>query len=760
MTNSKTLTAKQENLEVMQVLINSMYEAGITYVQIANLAECAKNSVTNWKKSISSPALHYFQKIEKNIMPLLAANKEDLDVKIMANIRSKGKDVKTVQFILERLSPEAGICRFLQYYVFNYQNDRKLDLLEELITNPEYLEYIRKVLLKKLQIKGKGYKFFDADFWAFSRGSDIDTEPILKDGNWLMLRFADSESSYGYRTLLHIKYSYSKEELLQLSLFMRDNPDKVNMMVLITADRVSQKELHYCIQDNIYVEKLKVKDVAEESASENFIYEEGPDAEKLLPINRFCDTIWNRISKYFSVIYKNIIFSHLDEKLKEGKRAERGILWEDHFANRHEINFECERIKEILSRENSSGNSPCSRDKVAVSIGFVSFPVLLMLREHFQKIICLDNAMDCINEYKRKFGGRGDFSIFTSSIADYITNRCSLYHSVDLVVIGTGYASFLRYPSVYYQYINTWLKNDGIVYISYYNSEFIYDYIDWITLNQNMDFLPVADTKTAKVNINKAGKYYIYCETNNYKDAKSFVGRYFELQNIYSYPVASVLFEQGKHFLQNILKELDKEYARKGVSLDNMTFSNCRGCFLDIVAQKKTKPLVCSSGMEQHLIHHAYARTCDNRYEQLKKEGLREDGHNYVKVLICQDRNTSGSMTLPGIKCYYAIALPYNKQIEETTDNEVVVFSKKLKLLNIQQLNELGFEIGNITPFFTFKNENVKWIKICDHSLLSSSYPYIFTGSGRCDASIKMSKREFQGYLEQYSYDYSQVLGG
>ena len=135
-----------------------------------------------------------------------------------------------------------------------------------------------------------------------------------------------------------------------------------------------------------------------------------------------------------------------------------------------------------------------------------------MLREHFQKIICLDNAMDCINEYKRKFGGRGDFSIFTSSIADYITNRCSLYHSVDLVVIGTGYASFLRYPSVYYQYINTWLKNDGIVYISYYNSEFIYDYIDWITLNQNMDFLPVADTKTAKVNINKAGKYYIYCE--------------------------------------------------------------------------------------------------------------------------------------------------------------------------------------------------------------------------------------------------------
>ena len=58
MTNSKTLTAKQENLEVMQVLINSMYEAGITYVQIANLAECAKNSVTNWKKSISSPALH------------------------------------------------------------------------------------------------------------------------------------------------------------------------------------------------------------------------------------------------------------------------------------------------------------------------------------------------------------------------------------------------------------------------------------------------------------------------------------------------------------------------------------------------------------------------------------------------------------------------------------------------------------------------------------------------------------------------------
>ena len=90
----------------------------------------------------------------------------------------------------------------------------------------------------------------------------------------------------------------------------------------------------------------------------------------------------------------------------------------------------------------------------------------------------------------------------------------------------------------------------------------------------------------------------------------------------------------------------------------------------------------------------------------------------------------------------------------------MVVFSKKLKLLNIQQLNELGFEIGNITPFFTFKNENVKWIKICDHSLLSSSYPYIFTGSDRCDASIKMSKREFQGYLEQYSYDYSQVLGG
>ena len=88
-----------------------------------------------------------------------------------------------------------------------------------------------------------------------------------------------------------------------------------------------------------------------------------------------------------------------------------------------------------------------------------------MLREHFQKIICLDNAMDCINEYKRKFGGRVDFSIFTSSIADYIT--CLLYTSTlaDLSRIAG------MTPKYFCRYFRAAIHRTPMDYLNYYRIE-------------------------------------------------------------------------------------------------------------------------------------------------------------------------------------------------------------------------------------------------------------------------------------------------
>lgn len=195
-----------------------------------------------------------------------------------------------------------------------------------------------------------------------------------------------------------------------------------------------------------------------------------------------------------------------------------GYLWEPRFVTKREIDFECKQIKKLLNLDGSQSYSDSKvknepQCDMVIAVGFVSFPAALLLKDYFKRVVLLDNTGGSVEAYQKKFGNTGKVEtlIFTSTIGNPVTNIRKLYHAADLVIVGGGCTSFFKNPKVYYEYVNTWLKEEGIAYFSYYNTDFIYDYVDRVTLDDNMDFRPVPETRIAKVNLIPRSKYHIYC---------------------------------------------------------------------------------------------------------------------------------------------------------------------------------------------------------------------------------------------------------
>ena len=742
MKKEKKSYGRQMSLEVTQQLIGVLYEMGIRYNQMPALFDCTEGTITNWRKGKTTPDEHSIR-VSLERLPRFLGKTDGGEEKLIQYFRDHYRTQEAGGYIMDRLYGCDGIGELLEYLLVDYDNDRQADNLAEILRNKRYIPYIMQLLSEKAQLHVTEHKFFKVEKCSFTK-EDQDNIMSMDPEACFVLKCSDSGSSYGYKVLVNTNFVPGDNTL---HIHRNQHAVKrynVNMMILLTTARLDGEMISFYVNNNIYVETVEREDFEKRGAECSFAYNTDLPAQYLVAVNRYCDLLWEKISKYFDVIFKNVIFEKLDTKSVEKKRRERGLLWEAKFATRHEINFECERIKELLGEW---PGSPAEKRDLAVAIGFVSFPVVLMLRQYFRKVIFLDNAYHCVSQYEKEYkdSTQGEFSAFTSAVGGYITGMYSLYGNVDLVVVGAGYVSFLKNPSSYYKYINTWLKNEGIVYLSLYNSEFTYDYIDRITLNENMDFFPESWDKQAKVNINRMGRYHIYCDMGHYDKTKEQVSRYFEIESMFSYPMASLLVGSGKAFLQNILKELDKEYSRKGIPLEGKNFNNTKGCFLDVAARKRVGHGIRLVRFQEYEIHHPYSISRKAQFAALAEEGLREDGSNFVKVLICREDGANGA-------AYYLVVLPSNSQIPETEERMIDIQKKRLNMLTIAEVNELGFEIGNMSPFFEC-TRGIQWKKLYDKSISRLADNYIFTGSGRCDVTLKIPGNVFMKKLEEFGFE-------
>lgn len=513
------------------------------------------------------------------------------------------------------------------------------------------------------------------------------------------------------------------------------------MILLFGNIKISDEELRFFMDSNIYMEEIKLKEINAKDRSKDYIYNSpNTDIEMELLANKYTDILLGRLRKYFSVIYKNILFD--SEKILNNKQKENYTFWDARFATRHHINFQENRIKELFE----CGKIP--QNGYAMAIGYLSFPCILRLVDMCKKVYLIDNSNKSVKMYQEYIKNLDParskklvFITFTSGMFIPITKLYNLYYSMDFILLGSGSGSFIKKLQTYYLICNSWLKKNGVLYISFLNEEFLYQYVDRATAEQNFEFIPHDNEKRATAFItNSVEKYDLYCETYNCNEIMNVARKYFELITMYSYPLASVLIGTHKSKLQNILKELDKEYSKQGWQVK--TFSNCKGYYIDAVLKK-------ADGCQLSAMEENSEKTKKILFHD--KEKFRK---YYLKTLLLAEKTTSVDDCIKNdtsVKIY-TVLLSTKKRLPETDNNEICLGDKKFRLLNISEINALGIEYRNISPFLKSSDTKITLIKNYDIELTEKENRIFYVGDGSTDGGYEIEQRTLISLLTKYAY--------
>jgi len=723
----------------------------VNYSKMNELIGCTEQTARNWRNEKNHPksfvrdickklpeALDESQKIEYlNILKEQFSDECD-------NVQQALADMNTVEKLFE-------------YLYGKYEQDLTQDIHFDLINNIDSNPQLRDNILKKLIINEKRTLIYHVEEIGDQEKEIIDKNNPkwkLNLDHCLFLKFREGERAYNYKIL--VNYNFNSEEYKQVGEIIEARyalqEYGVKMILLFANTQIPKEHVAFCMDYNMYIEEINYLEIQDKKTSKDYIYGVS-DIEKDTLINKYTDIVLGRLSKYYSVIFKNILFD--PSKVITHKQSENYVLWEAKFATRHHINFQTERIDELLTnagneqkRFHQSGEFV--QGKKALAIGFLSFPSILRLAMYFEHIYLLDNSQQSISCYQKiirskysDLAGKIHCITFTSVLYEYTTNLYNLYNAIDFILIGTGEGSFLKKLPIYYRMCNSWLKTNGYIYVSFLNSEFLYEYVDRITLEENFDFIPIANEHRAEAHIsNFQNTYDLYCEMNDFNELKDVGEQFFKFIKAFSYPLASVLQGTHKVRLQNILKEIEKEYSKSGFNI--RTFSNCKGFYIDGLFQKHVGGEVKSCILNNEGIE----------VENLNLVDRDEYRYFYLKTLLLAEKGTmTKNLECPcGKKVIYCILLPNYKKLPETENNEIFLGPKRFRLLSLTEINMLGIEYKNMSPFLVEQTSNLRIMKYYDKDIIESK-KYCYVGDGTSRGLYKLKKNVLIEKLNEFGYE-------
>lgn len=645
-----------------------------------------------------------------------------------------------------RLEQITTLEELLEYLCKDFKQDLGKDKIYELTNGLKADSQLREIILEKFRINEKRTPIFRVKKLGVEEKTEIENKPMkwkLDLEHCFVLEFKEKEKSYTYKVL--VNYNFNKKAHKDAGEYAeaRDAVKAygVKMILLFSNTKISDQEMRFFMDSNIYVEQISSKELVEKMISKDYVYSSSSlDMEIEILANKYADIILGRINKYYSVIFKNILFE--SEKSLGNKYIDNFIFWEAKFATRHHINFQTNRIMELLNaREDMT-------TRKALAIGYLSFPSILRLIHKFDKVYLMDNSSKSLKMYENYLQencsvllSKVEFVTFTSVMFDAIVKHYNLYNTFDFVLLGTGSASFLKKIQPYYMMSNLWLKRNGVLYVSFINSEFLYEYVDRVTAEENFEFIPSTGggRATALMN-NSTEKFELYCETGSYSALKESAEKYFSVEKGYSYPLASVLQGTYKKPLQNILKELDKEYSKKGI--EQKTFSNCKGYYVDMVLRKGNGEKIEMSKLENDSIKRVVFDS-DNKYKKF-----------YLKTLLLEEIHLSKEKEEndENLQEIYVVTLPSQKMLPETDCNEICLGEKRFSLMSISEINKLGIEYKNISPFLSKKCSSIKLTKVYDSEIHRKEVPFYYVGDGSFDGGYKIEKEKLLKLLKDFHY--------
>jgi|GEM_PF-2104490 len=577
-------------------------------------------------------------------------------------------------------------------------------------------------------------KYFKSPDYAFS-GVSLSVTPddsILIEFDSLQAEFPERYSSKQYRLLLllalHNLDEISNVVILELSTSRRR--DNVDRIIIWTCHELNSATIHTLKEHAIDVISIPRKDVEITSSISHYI-PVGPNHDYALALNLAADLLLKRLKKMFHLVLSEVAAPIYDELYAKQKIATEEMM-----------RFEELQLKELIRLF-----LPLESDRsVAVDVGCGTGRHSLPLAKLFKNVYGFDFSPGMIAVAEKK-KAKDDIRnvLFSTADLEYETVRDEGYFisndvgRVDLIVASFGLGSFIEDTSGMLRRFYSWLREDGMVFLSFYNEQSIVSELtpNWrdTSLAAHLD----PESSTLRVELSAKTVFHIYCKPYS-QDVRNAIMESFDIQYIMTYPTLMALMPNG--LLQSgskavgLFRFIDETLADHG--------HYRLGHYFSIVAKKKSGHLaeafsrvidvLVRNGAEYSLIPHPPAVSFEDvrSHVEMEHDGLP------VKTLLLRRKED---------KKLIAVVMPARVKADIRSIAQKVG-SQRLYFGSDRDVLFAGFPLGGVAPF-GFRLESITGFYL-DESLEDAKGEWIYAGSGDNTKTLRVKRSDFFKIVSDY----------
>ena len=570
------------------------------------------------------------------------------------------------------------------------------------------------------------------------------------------------------RVIPPIIFSYSdkcnnlKEEENSMEEFKNEYTGEYLLHISATLAELSSDD--YCKflrKHNVYMKEIQSEDFQIRVNSNAYIYlRENISHGRERNLNMRAEIIFKKFVESSYLIYKEILCSKYDMAHVNSDFFQSNLgIGNYPYAMRRAISFEKKQIENKLKEMQRIRN-----DKIDLIIDLNCIGGLYGLRLHryAKQVLCVDASVKTTEAIKHTIGRynaaapeRGIVNVetewFRDDTCDILTNR-NLIEKADCIIIGLGTMSYMKLPELLLRKIGTWLKKDGVIFLSCYNQNSLsvqlkkYENLNYEYDTYHKRFVYGRN----KINIPVPVKMFTFSEFKN------IIIKYFDFdgQTMWSYPVISSVFPVSEyHQGIDIIKEVDK--ASVAYSQYRLAYGNYNMIIAGQYQSQhktelyiRTKSAMMDAKIEYKVVHHHAFVSRKTLLEELREKGVMIF-RNFIKTVIIKDFSNSTEVQ------YYMILLPLENRfnwefLKQHYDKKSYEFKKtKIKFCSEKELRNMGFAVGCICPFSysVLRNEyNIELLY--DSSINQLSGDLIYTYSGGNSMTFELRREELKNYLK------------
>lgn len=634
--------------------------------------------------------------------------------------------------IEEAQTPTRYLLEIVKFVLIKYQLDLEFDqtiikkintfhdlnsLLYYLFTNAVNKVGNRKFI--KINLKDLEYALRkDFKKWQFNQNIDDITFQISEYYLTVKLDYFFSNPNQKYVFYVHIYNGNNLDGDIKYVLenYQKSNKKKIQMICILNPYHNWIKKEKF-IDKEIYIVSIKKHDIYKQfNQNDNKISNE---LENIFLVNSVSKEVIRKIDNNCSLILKKYLVENNNS-----------------FSRELIDNFEYK----LLAKTSNLGNC-----KSVLLYGEYSCSYISKLKEHFTEITVFSNSYTYVNAMICDEKMRNvSFVCFYLGIADSII--APLKKEFDLIIIGGGQGSFFSKLKKYMTYFNYMLKDKGQILFSVYNEAFNLDGILKQTLVNNFQLIYSPIQKKVFYSMENTNKYmYINCICYDSHNLINKMNNYFIVDYCYTFPMLSLLNFETEGMTKVLKEEIDQTFSL--LCPHNKT--NYNGYFLySLLRKEEIKFEFFKQDLNKKIFKILEHEPIFNKtvwknklLDILDKEKI----YLFLKVIILKNTKLDK----------YAIVLTLYEKHLPTVENQDYVIrldTETFRLLNIREINAIGIEIENISPFqlkeMTF-NSDYYYDQILDvHNKKSRNkdknlQPIIVVGNGNCKESCQMNLNAF-----------------